>query len=444
MATINQRISALTRLVLYPETSFGSDPGAPVGYVVPLAAQSGFRTNRNILPVPNYIGNRLTNAVVRGSATAAGAVPVNLEFELAARIGKLLFGDDGYSRPGGGTTTLHRLRIPTTTGAAPGSCQLQAEALQTTAQYLRAKGVRVGGMSFAYATEGPATYNVDFQGIGDEVQTDLAGTKNAISIPGVSYFNGRAVMNGFSLVGMTGFSMNIAAELMRQDVAFNDGIAAAINQGKINVSGNIALAMAIGGSTPESEMTYYNYAVNETEVPVECMWADKPIAQATQWMRVIMPAVRFSQASWVPGGDGGIIVDQQFMVPLSTNSKTQGETFGTILGPYNIGATTNIFAAKIDGVAKNVTLTQGAARTAAQVVSDLNADVPFNTVAVAEVIAGRVFIRTKTKGSGGSAQFDTGVANHCGVALGFDNTVYTGLDDCPILIEFYNTINTNL
>lgn len=99
---------------------------------------------------------------------------------------------------------------------------------------------------------------------------------------------------------------------------------------------------------------------------------------------------------------------------------------GTIDSPYNIGAVTKTIILKVNGgAAFTITLTEGGAQTAAQVVSDINAAFVTNSVdgaVVAEVIVGtlvtdtRVQIRTKATGTAKSLEITGG--NAVGV-LGF-------------------------
>lgn len=93
---------------------------------------------------------------------------------------------------------------------------------------------------------------------------------------------------------------------------------------------------------------------------------------------------------------------------------------GQIDGPYNIAVGNKTAILKINGsAAHTVTLTEGATRTAAQVVADINARfavLGVDDAAIAEVIVGttstdtRVQIRTKSTGSGQSLEFTGGTA----------------------------------
>lgn len=433
-----QRLGSLSRLCIIPETSWNQDPGAPVSHVLPLSGQGGFKTDQALIEAPIFTGTRFPFGVVTGNTTAAGRIPLQLEFNTMARIFRRFFGSGGYSRPGSGK--LHRFKIPTD-NSGPESFQLEAQFLEATPVYVRAKGCYAGSIGLQYSTEGVAGYDLEVMGSGAEAYTTLDATPEDDGYSAVSYFNGFAKLNQLGLVGLTEFSANLDGGLSRQDVAFNGGIAGGINSGAINARGRLGLTFRTTGAGAEDDLYYYMLAVNNTEVEIECVWTDLPPDIATKFLRFRGIATRFSRSAPQPGGAAGLIIGQDWQIIRSTAADIKPEIFGTILGPYNIGAATDQFAAKIDGVAKTVTLTNGAARTAAQIVAELNADAPFFAVAEADVFLGRVRIKSRTAGTGGSVQFDTAVADHCGAVLGFHNAVITGDNDTPLVIEVYNDIN---
>jgi flagellin len=96
---------------------------------------------------------------------------------------------------------------------------------------------------------------------------------------------------------------------------------------------------------------------------------------------------------------------------------TAGLRAGATAGTYDITAANNVVSVKIDGGAtQNITLTQGAARTATQVVNDINASL---TGAVASVNgAGDVQILSNTTGALSSVQFVASAPAASGTAVG--------------------------
>lgn len=442
---VPQRVGAYTRLLFYPETTYGADAGATLGYVLPLAGESGFEITQPLVGVPVFKADRLPDENTYGDISAQGAIPLNLDFKTSSRIFKELVGASGYTRPGGGATSHHRFIAPSDF-TAPGSCQIQMDQKQATAQFDRARGCRVGAIALRSGAEAAgATYDVNFMGNGDVVQTDLAGTVADEANNATSYFNGRIWLDDTILVGMTNLVLNLDPQLSRQPAAFNDGIAAAINYGKFKISGSLGLIFGLDGAGPENNKTFYNKAVNQADVKLECAWTDLPVDSSTAWIRFRTSQARFGRRNFKPGADGGLLINQDFDVRRGGN-KFAAEAIGTIRGTFNIGATTDVLGVKIDGGATiSVPLINGAARTTDQIVADCNGFAGFNTVATAVNFLNRVLIRSKgTGGSTTSVQIDTGVIDTAHAVLGYDGTSRAGLSGVAWVLEAENGIGVNL
>lgn len=427
-----QRLGSSSRAVFYPETTWNEDPGTPVGYVMPLRDQSGFGSSDSLIEAPIFTGNALPFGVINGLVNAEGAFPLALEFITIGHFLKTYFGSDGYARPGGGTTSLHHWFIPTASGAVPGSAQVQSSFQETTAQHIRNKGCRVGGFSFSQDIAGAVSYSMDMIGSGKEATTDLGGTVTDNGYSAASYFNGKLKKGSTSLASLAQFSLALACGLSRQDVAFNDGYAGAINQGIHSAKGRLELLFG-------DDLSFYNEAVNQNEVSLDCLWANGPLSSATRWLRVQMPTVRFARTAPRPGGSAGLLIGQDYMMIRSDNADVAAEAFGPTLGTYNVTLTTDVLGVKIDGGATiSTTLTASATKTAAQVVAELQANGSLTAVADVDEFNGRVRITSKTKGSSSSVQIDTAVVDSAHSLFGFDGVARTGRNDCPLLVSIYN------
>lgn len=448
MLTINRRQGVKSRQIMYPEpdSTFGQDATVPVGYIMPLADESGFGTDQGMTEAPVFKGNRKAYGIVYDNIMASGESPYGLEFRTFLRVMRQFVGPNGYVRPGGGVTSLHRISVPTANDAVPGSVCLQDESLETPVQYIRNRGVRAGTINLSYANAGVARYGVGWTGIGDEVQTSLAGTVNDDDYKAASYFNGYMSMNGYDLVGLSDFSISFDGGVSRGDAAFREGIGSSVDFGVINVTGSLGLQMATNGAAPENNLNYYNMAVNQQSIPIDVAWANDKIATADQWCRIIIPGTKFSRRGFRPGGSQAKSITQDWRV--EQNATTNGiaaEKFGTIRGPYNIGAGNAILGVQVNGGATiPITLVQGAARTVAQVVTDINANATFTALGTASVFMGRVMLRSLLKSSSASMKVDTAQATSAHTVLGFDGILFSGKSDTEWLMEFYNDITTDL
>jgi len=443
MTVAAQRQGTATRAIWYPEIDGeGTDPGTPVGVVLPLVERAGFGPSQNMIDAPVFDGTMLPGDVIPGLITAQGALPLGLEFTTIGHLLYSLFGkSDGYLRPAT-PGFLHEFFVPTVFGANAGSGQVQYEFGPATIQYLRYRYGRVNSIGLEMSPEGQAKASVDLMGSGDEAQTDLAGQKTENGDAAAASFNGKLLAEDVWIAGLvTAFGINFNANLSRQDSVLNSGIAAAINFGKLTFGGNLELMMQKGGSTIASDLAFYNKAVNQTRTKIECIWSDLPPAQATKWLRVVITRALFGRAVPAPGGPNGVVLRQSFKAPNDSSAKTKAELFGSVLGPYLIDATNNKLSVKKDGAAGVViTLTQGAARTAAQIAAEIDAGL---TRVDSQEVMGRLMIRPATAGAASCVAIDTAGANSAHTTLGMGATVRTGKDNCPILVQLYNAKNAD-
>lgn len=446
LPSIPQRQGIKTRQIFYPERSgFGIDPSPAVGYLMPLADEAGFGTSDSLVRAPIFKGTRKPDGVVNGMITAEGENPYGMEFRTFPRVLREFFGVGGYVRPGGGSTSLHKMFIPIDPDAEMGSCQIQEESRETPTQYIRNRGVRPGTINLSYANEGVARWGGGFMGSGDEVRTNLGGTVNDEGYKAVSYFNGHARLNGYYLVGMTDFSLSLDGGLSRADAAFRGGVAASINYGAINVTGRLGLMFSTAGSAPENNLNFYDMAVNQTPVPLEVMYTDAPPAISDSWCRIILAATRFSRRGFRPGGAAGKLITQDYQLIDDASADIAAEKFSINRGPYTL-TTNNKLGIKVNGGA-TIPITLGTASTTitlAAAIAAINANVTFSNLAIAEEFNGRIMLRTIGKGSNYSIQIDTAQTDSAHSILGFDGVAFTGYSDTPLLIEFYNDIIVDL
>ncbi len=456
-SSITQRIGALSRADIFPEGTRGSDSGISTGYRLHLRDKPSLAASRPEVDAPDWDGTLMPFSTAPGEIGVSGSLPLGLEFTDCGTILKMPFGTAGYSRVALVTGSLHNFFIPATVATAL-SAQIQYKYGETTALYERMKYAMVKSLGLAYATGGAAPLDVEMVASGDVAFTDLGVTPTDNGYSGVSVYNGYARMavaalapTWLSLAGIKNFRTTIDTGASAESVAFNDGVAGAVNASKFAVRGNLELMKAVGGSLAESDFTFLNNAINRNLMYYNCLWADAavsgPSTFPTKFLQMDMNGLRFGRQSSTPGGRAGVTTNQPFtLVNDATFGKIAGRAFGTVTGPYLIGAGTNIFSVKINGGATiDVTLTQGAARTAANIVSELNADGTFAAVAVADVFCGKVRVTSKqvsAAGASSSVQFITGTANNCSAVLGFNGTAISGFNT-PFLLQAWNGQNSD-
>lgn len=436
-----------SRLIWYDESTWNDDTSITAGDIVPLADVSGYGGSSDPQEVPIFMGDGLLPyEVTQGLLMAGGSLPLNLEYLFIGKALKNFFTSTGYSRPGGGSNLEHQFVIPTSVGAEPGSFQLQSEFLETTAQYIRGKGNRLSGISWEGGAAGQPKLSLDVIGSGTLVATDLAGTKTDNGFASSNYTDGRMIYTsgGVSTTStdINGFRCRFFNGAARREAFYNGGAAGAVNGFKINGDGEISFPMVTSGSGPALNLNFLNDAINNTEVDLDIIQANAPIAggTATKFIRYQLQALRLIRMDPKPGGAAGILYTQQWRLRRSDNAKTAAEYMLPTAGTYAVTSGSNdVLSIKVDGgAAQDVTLTAGAARTATQIVADING-LPL-VGATADVYLGRyVRIVSATKGSTSSIQLVTG-ATHTGHALfGGDGTARAGRSSCPLLIRLFNS-----
>jgi hypothetical protein len=437
-------------------TTAGADTGITNLYKLNLSGESSFVNSQAVIEVPTYTGDRTMNPSVSGMITASGAIPQNLEFSGFLRQLIPFMGRSTYSRPGAGTTKLHRTANSQGSTAGPGSVQIESVFTSPAGAtvYIRNRYVRPDGFHFKMNLQGGVTYTFDYIGTGDVQTTSLTASPTSASlveavIAATNYFNGVAYINPSGstptvLGSMTDYSIDVSNRNTRMDVAFNAGKAGAINADKMMGAGNLGLMFAADGSGPESGLTFYNYGRNQLVVLLDCMWFN---AVTTAWNSYVRMRcwVKFEAKGPVPGGGTGRTTNQRYNVVNDAASVFPAEIMAALPGPYTLPATPNLGFKHNGGSTNTIALTAGS-QTAAQIATALNLDSTFTAAAVAYDRANALYIVSKTQpvtGTPGTIQVDGAVANTAHTAIGLHTVAQTGLIGTPIVIEVLNTTGSD-
>jgi hypothetical protein len=448
----NQRLQKDTRLIWYPEGTAtpGADTGITTGYVVPLAGESGVGDTQDPVRMPIGMGDGLSDSLVPGLIQYGGTIPVGLDYDFFGHPLRALWSGYASVLQGGAFYAHEFFEDVATAGSRPKTFQLQDEFLESTAIYVRGRYNRVGGIELRGDFAGGAQASITTQGTGDIVETDLAGTKTNYGFGASSYFDGQAdyevsgtrhTLSGQA--GINAFACRINRPTERSDAFFNQGAAAHVNPGILNISADIGVPMNVGGTGPTADLNLYSDAKNRRVVVMNWVLANGPILTCTAYLRTQVIGYVFRNRPKPGPGGTGLKYNATFEISRmpAASMKVPGEYHSTIRGPYTIAAGTAVLGVLIDGVAKSVTLTTGT-RTTDQVVADLNASAPFFAVAFADNFLGFVRITTRTAGSTGSVAFNTVIANTGHALFGYNATVHSGRDNCQGRQILYNSISS--
>lgn len=414
-------------------STWGTDPVTPVKYLVPLAGADAFKAKQPRNPAKIYDGRRSSKGSYLGMIDASGDMPVSLDFSYAGVDIDCHMGHDVYTRVG----SLHRWAGQ----GSPIPFQLQHEHQETPLIVHRHRGIYSTIFRIAQQMSGQAMYTVSNLGKGDEVRTDVGGSVTDYSpFVAYNYFNGAIIKDGVSLATVVNFSLDINNNVSRKDAAFHSGQGAAVNLGMPTVEGDLGMIF-----TTEDGDTFYDQAINDTIVSLECYYTDKPLtAGPTQWLRFIIPAVLFSRDEPMVGGEVAEDQTQHYIaqVPKATDiGDLPAESFGSTIGPWTIPGGASIYV-KIDGTLITVAVSAGV-KTAAQIATILNADGTFSAAAVASDFNGRLKVQSKSKVyTVSKVQFQTG-AGDVNTLLGLSTTIFSGVAASMIYIELYNGLTAD-
>jgi hypothetical protein len=451
MALIDVRQGTLSAVLVAEDTSplSPTDAGVTAAYLAPLNAKSQFKATQSPIEIPLFTGDRTTNASTWGDIMAGGALPLDWDFLFSGRIATFFFGRGNYTRPGGGTTKLHRWTNSSGSTATPAYVQIENQFKQATAQYFRHRGVRLDTMAFKQNLKGAVTYQVTGMGVGDIQTTSLVPSPVAavtndgpFLIP--NYYNGLCYVNGV-LCNPKDFGLTLSNNLSRSEAAFLAGQAANINFGKMSGKGNLALMFATDGSLQESNLTFYNYAKNQTPIKIEWWIFDAPTAGAwTKYFR-IRAWVNFFLDTETAGGAEERQTNMQYMIASSPSCVWPGEIIAAAPGPYTLPASAALGFKPDGGGTVTTVLGITGSQTAAAIAAALNADTGaghFFEKMTADVVAGALRVVSNTTGAASSVQVDGAVANTAHTAIGFNTVSQVGYAATSLIADELNGLTS--
>lgn len=431
---MNPRQGPNSRISRYRESTWGSDPVAPDAKLIPFLSD-GFELRQPRTPGEFYDGVISAKGSYLEPITCQGPIVTSMDYWQVGYDLMDVLGSSGYSRVGG-------LHVWSSVGN-PLPHGIRKEFLQSPAIVHRYPGVIATMMRFAQAVRGQQQYEVTRLGKGSEEVTDIASTTLTDSTEKntKTYFNGSVEHDAVILANTAAFDLTIDRKVTPKEGVFQLGQLAAYSIGPPEIRGTLGKIF----STDDGD-AFYLLAKNETPSTLTCLYANKPLtAGPTMFLRIILPRILFDRMATAAGG--ATIPDQiqTFYAEVQTSGVYYpGHAIGTVLGPYNVTAANKVVSVKFQGGSTiNVTLTEGSARTAAQIAAELNADVTFAAAGTAYDLNGRLEIVSDNVTSSTSVQWQTGTANSAHTLLGFTNTTWAGYAPAEMHVELFNTTTSD-
>lgn len=433
---MNPRQGPLARIHHIREASWGVDPTTPTEFLIPFTADN-LKWDQPRTPGVFYDGVASSKGSYKEKIDFSGSLDTSLDFHYLGVDLMDVLGSSGYTRVG----SLHRW----TSLGNPLPHQIRKEFTQATAIVHRYPGVIARSIQFAQAVSGQQVYTLDRLGKGDQQIADIAGaTLSDTSIKKVnSYFNGSLTQDGVLIGNTAAFDFMVDRKVTGKDGIFQAGMLAAYSIGIPKTSGKLGKIF----STDDGD-TFFLLGFNETPSAISCIWANRALGATpgpSMFLRVFMDAVLFDASA--PAAGGETIPDQ--IQPYLAQQADSGvyhaaHSFGSILGPYTLSGSNNIFSAKPEGGATLTSAAMGTgSKTAAQLATFLNADATVNPKFTFSDLNGRLEYASKDITSASSVQWQTATANSAHTVLGFDATTYTGYAPSEIYVELYNDLSVD-
>lgn len=404
--------------------------GAPEGFILPNSAADSFFSTAPLQEAPVFMGPPgEAPDTVPGEINAGGQISLGLEFNIIGFLLKAFFGNSvAPVATAGGFLHYFPLASPPATG------QIQKEWLEGTPQYLRNKGVYIDTLTLPTSTSGAQKATLSPMGYGDELNTatdgsaaNLGGTKSNLGYSATSSFFGALYYNGVSLATVVNFPPALSRKIARQSVAFNGGIAGALNAGLVRAQGQLELCY-----TTSRNLQDYDDAIQASKLPIEVVWADARLQSIGAFLYLALPVCTMERRGPAVGGEAGFTFPQNFRLRFD---QTLSQLAAFILsgnGPFTFAAgVSDTLGLKIDGGGtQTFSMVTSGPQTAKQVCATINATI---TGGVAEVfpgsatgVGGRFRIKSNTKGTSGSVQVITGTTHSAHTVLGFDGVTRAG------------------
>jgi tail tube protein len=178
-----------------------------------------------------------------------------------------------------------------------------------------------------------------------------------------------------------------------------------------------------------------NKAINSTETSLSCLI---PAVESGHGMKIKFPTGKYLPTGIPASGQGELTIKLAGMFyGRGAASNIGGEALSKFFTTVTITAATNdILKIKVDGLAaQSFTLTPGASRTLAQIVTDLAA----LTGATAVAENGRVLIvSTMATGTGSTSSIQIDATGTAQATLGFDTVLHAGWDAVDFWVRLSN------
>ena len=281
------------QLLLVEESTWGTTPGTPAGYKIPVS-QVSIGMRRNLIDNTELRGNRNAAAPVKGNVSVEGNFvhPLHLD-----AVGWLL---------------KHGIGAPTTSGIGPYTHVFKVGSSLPTGielevgytdigQYELHKGCRVQSLRFQAEPEGVAQVTVTVVG-----RETTAGSSSVDSTPteytsvAIPQFDASIQEGGAAIAIVTALDLTVENNLDDSVyVVGGSGLRADLPEDTVRVTGQLTALF--------QDLTLYNKALNHTESSLKLTWTS-----GSESLEILVPELVYEPASPAVNGPAGVRITLNF------------------------------------------------------------------------------------------------------------------------------------
>lgn len=289
------------QLMLIEESTYGTTPATPAGYVIPVASVGGNWYTRNLIDNPTLRGDRNPSAPVRGNVAVSGSFQFPLTFSAWGWIQKHCVGTPATSGTGP-YTHLSKCNFSGSTADSDLPTGLTIEHGYTDIdQYHAFDGCKLNGFTVNASSEGVAMFDVQVVGQGYTQDTSsLDASPTSYTDTAIDHFSLAMEEGGGSISNVKECSLTFTNNIdTSQYVIGSSGTVGALPTGIAMVSGTVTALF-------END-TLLTKGENHTESDLTLTWTSGSYSLALH-----VPELVYEPASPAVPGPDGVVVSLNF------------------------------------------------------------------------------------------------------------------------------------
>ncbi len=297
------------KVTLVEESTWGTTPGSPSGYVIPINSYSGDVMRQNLIDNPEIRGNRNAAAPVLGNVAVSFGLDVPLHLDSVGWLTKHCIGTPVTSGSDPFTHISKSGFAGASVGDLPAGLTMEI-GFTDIAQYLQMTGCKVDGMNVSVSPEGVSSFTFNFVGQDFTIDTSTvaSGGVTEYTSTALSEFAGTIQEGGASIAYVTACDFNF---MNTHDTSLyvvgGAGQVAELPEGPATLTGSITALF--------QNATLLNKAINNTESSLKLTWTS-----GTHSLTFDIPEIVYEPSAPTASGDRGVLITLPFRAYFSNHA----------------------------------------------------------------------------------------------------------------------------